>query len=135
MIGPECEMHEFKPYDDQKSVVLYRPHGLGEHAHLIGDNLQVLRFHIPRHQRLKLFTGELKVVVPGSLHEEIGKIVAGIQALFLGRLYEAVGQTGRICIVIAAVVHPIFTSLDVDFDRLLGDKCGILYFSSSGSYV
>jgi len=112
-------MREFQPYDDQKSVVLYRPHGLGEHAHLIGDNLQVLRLHIPRHQRLKLFTGELKVVVPGSLHEEIGEIIAGIQSLFLGRLYEAVEQTGSIGTVIAAVVHPVLASLHVDSDRLL----------------
>ena len=87
-------MRELQPYDDQESFVLYRPHGLGEHAHLIGDNLQVLLFHIPRHQRLDLLAGELKVVVPGSLHEEIGEIIAGIQALSLGRLYEAVEQTG-----------------------------------------
>ncbi len=79
-------MREFQSYDDQESVVLYRPHGLGEHAHLIGDNLQVFRLHIPRHQRLDLFAGELKVVVPGSLHEEIGEIITGIQALFLGLL-------------------------------------------------
>ncbi len=112
-------MREFQPYDDQKSVVLYRPHGLGENAHLIGDNLQVLRLHIPRHQRLDLFAGELKVVVPGSLHEEIDKIVAGIQALFLGRLYEAVEQTGNLCTVITAVVHPVLASLDIDANRLL----------------
>ena len=113
-------MREFQPYDDdQKSVVLYRLHGLGEHAHLIGDNLQVLRLHIPRHQRLDLFAGELKVVVPGSLHEEIGEIIAGIQSLFLGCLYEAVEQTGSIGTVIAAVVHPVLASLNVDSDRLL----------------
>ena len=112
-------MRELQPYDDQESFVLYRPHGLGEHAHLIGDNLQVLRFHIPRHQRLDLFAGELKVVVPGSLHEEIGEIIAGIQALSLGRFHEAVEQTGSIGTVIAAVVHPVLASLDVDSDRLL----------------
>ncbi len=77
-------MREFQPYDDddQKSVVPYRPHGLGEHAQLIGDNLQV-SLHIPRHQRLNLFSGELKVVVPGSLHEEIGEIVAGFKPCLL----------------------------------------------------
>ena len=112
-------MREFQSYDDQESVVLYRPHGLGEPVHLIGDNLQVLRHHIPGHQRLDLFAGELKVVVPGCLHEEIGKIVAGIQSLSLGCLNEAVEQTGSIGTIIAAVVHPVLASLDIDSDRLL----------------
>ncbi len=96
-------MGDIKPYDDQESVVLYRRHGLGEPVHLIGDNLQVLRLYIPGHQRLDLLVGELKVVVPGSLHEEIGKIVAGgIQTLSLGCLNEAVEKAGSIGTVIVA---------------------------------
>jgi hypothetical protein len=64
-------MREFQSCDDQESVVLYRPHGLGEPVHLIGDNLQILRLHIPGHQRLDLFAGELKVVVLVLCQEKI----------------------------------------------------------------
>lgn len=110
-----------QPYEDQESVVIYRPHGLSVPAHLIDDDFQVLLFYTPRHQRR-------------SLHKHVGRIIMRIQNLSLGRLFEVIEQAGNIGTVFATMVHHVVSVLDVDSDRLIGGKYEVWNLSSSGSY-
>ena len=104
---------------EKKSVWLDCLHGLGKGVDLIGDNLQVYFFHIPRHQRFELFPGKLDIVVLGCLHEQKGEVIARVQPLFLGSLDEAVEQTGSIGTIVAAMVDPVFPALNIDANTLL----------------
>jgi len=106
----------------KKLVCLDWLHSLGKGVDLIGDNLQVERFHIPGHQGLNLFPSELNIIVLGCLHEQEGEIIARVQSLFLGSLNEAVEQAGSIGTIVAA--------LDIDADTLFDLKYEISYVRS-----
>ena len=67
-------------------------HGPGKPIDLIGDDGEVLFPHVPRHQQLELLGRYLPDVGGSTLHELIGEVVPGIQAIQLGGLYEAVHQ-------------------------------------------
>jgi|GEM_PF-6635638 len=105
-------------------------HGPGKPIDLIGDDGEVLFPHVPRHQRLELLGWYLPDVGGSTLHEHIGEVVSGIQAIQLGGLYEAVHQGAGPRAIETAVGDPILGSQFYYLALSLASKYEISHFEA-----
>ncbi len=82
--------------------------------HVVGDELvfpgykgQVFLGYVPRHERLKHLPAKFPTCTNSSLHEYIGEVVAGVEAIHLGGLQEAVHQGGCPRTFLASMGDPV----------------------------
>ena len=105
-------------------------HGPRKPINLIGDDGEVLLFHVPGHQRLEFLGRYLPDVGGSPLHEHIGEVVPGVQATQLGGLCEAVHQGAGPRAIEAAVGDPILGSQFYYLAESLASKYEISHFEA-----
>ena len=75
-------------------IFLDGDHVVGNEPVFLGYEGQVFLGNISSHERLKDLPAKFPAGRNRTLHEHIGKVVARVEAIHLGGLYEAVHQSG-----------------------------------------
>ena len=90
----ECSLALLGLYFSHPGLILLDgDHVVGNELVFPGYNGQVFLGYVPRHERFKDLPSKLPAGRDCSLHEQIGEIVTGVEAIHLGGLYEAVHQS------------------------------------------
>ena len=99
-------------------LILFKgDHIVGNEPVFLGNEGQVFLGNIPGHEGLKDILSNLPACGNGSLHEYIGKVVTGIEAVHLGGLDEAVHQRGCPGPFLGTMGNPVLGAKFYDFHQ------------------
>lgn len=98
-------------------ILLYGDHVVGDELVFPGYNGQVFPGYVPGHEGLKDLPAKFPAGRNRSLHEQVGKVVTGVEVMHLGGLHEAVHQSRCPRTFLTAMRNPVLGAKFYDFDQ------------------